>query len=127
MALFIMTKSLGVNAQSFINHIEAGIEAAGLKFSDFQPFMCQHEDGRVGIAFSQLRPGRSKKSRNAAIDSTIVCFENGIEWLNCEATNKLMPINEQQPPSMLAVLFLGAMLTKSPVFLPACECCEAAK
>ncbi len=37
-----MTKSLGVNAQSFANHLTRGIEAAGLNVDDFQPGIVTH-------------------------------------------------------------------------------------
>ena len=123
-----MTKSLGVNAQSFANHLTRGIEAAGLNVDDFQPGIVTHkEDGRIGFAICQLKTnGRTKKSVEKAFETMIVCFEDGIEWL-LEGVESSMPINEQQPPSMLAVLFIAATLTKQPIFAPSCPECEASK
>tara|TARA_B100000965_G_scaffold113979_1_gene94090 strand:- start:147 stop:530 length:384 start_codon:yes stop_codon:yes gene_type:complete len=124
-----MTKenpALGVNAQSFANHLTAGIEAAGLDVDSFQPMHVQHIDGRTGFSICQLKPGRTKKSMDAAIGSMIACFEDAIEFMDDDFSDHTFPINEQQPPSMLAVLFLAAILTKKPRAIY-CEHCAKEK
>tara|TARA_B100000214_G_scaffold19590_1_gene13141 strand:+ start:2600 stop:2983 length:384 start_codon:yes stop_codon:yes gene_type:complete len=124
-----MTKenpALGVNAQSFANHLTAGIEAAGLDVDSFRPMHVQHIDGRTGFSICQLKPGRTNKSIDAALSTMIACFEDGIEFMDDDFSDHTFPINELQPPSMLAVLFLAAILTKKPLTIY-CEHCAKEK
>ena len=120
--------SLGVNAQSFANHLLAGIEAGGFDPEDFCPGVIKDkETGRVGFTILQNPweiPEDFESNESHKDNLLICCFEDGIEWLAKEHSSKMV-ITEQQPPSMLAVLFLTAILTSNSIQPPVCPCCEA--
>tara|TARA_Y100001951_G_scaffold100725_1_gene104576 strand:- start:470 stop:1066 length:597 start_codon:yes stop_codon:yes gene_type:complete len=119
-----LEKQLGPNAQSFAEHIQTGIEWAGLEMSDFKPMVVTHkEDGRLGFAICQLDVNVEPE---AAIDSMVCCFEDSLEWMLPEITTS-MCINEENPSSQIATIILGRILTGEPLHAPSCPCCEAEK
>jgi len=119
------SKELGPNAQSFSDHVCAGLEAGGLDSDDYaMSIVADQETGEMGFLMSQV-PMAEICDEHLAVrtSSLLICWEDRISWPSDDDAAHLA-INEQQPVSMCAVLFLSAMLTGSTVPAQKCEECE---
>ena len=107
----------------FINHLEGGLELAGLSFKDFCPqwVKLEHEVTKEkynGLIFNQ-EPCGNDQSLNVCVAS------DGIHFAG-ENTSSL-PFSFDQPPSKLAILFLVSMMQGDIIEPPCCPHCEKEK
>ena len=115
-------EQLGTNAQSFSDHVCAGLQAGGLDLDDYSMLIVTDKN-EVGLLMAQVPLSEMPQERTLEASEPIVCYEDRIEW-PMEKDAALLPINEQQPASMCAVMFLSAMLTGSTLPAQKCEECE---
>ena len=145
-------KELGKNAQIFSDHICAGLEAGGLDLDDYSMLIVTDKK-EVGLLMAQVPLSEMCEEHTLESSEPIVCYEDRIEWpMEKEAALVLdindehlhqpvvcwedhvswpseeyaahLAINEQQPASKCAVLFLGAILTGGTLATPKCPECE---
>ena len=102
-------KKLGPNAQAFCDHICAGLEAGGLDLDDYSMLIVTDKK-EVGLLIGQVPLSEMCEECSLESSEAIVCYEDRIAW-HFEENTKCMSVNERQPASMCAVMFLGAMLT----------------
>jgi hypothetical protein len=116
-------KELGPNAQSFSDHICAGLEAGGLDLDDYSMLIVTDKN-EVGLLMAQVPLSEMPQERTLEASEPIVCYEDRIEWPMEKEAALVLDINDEHPASMCAVAFLGAMLTGR--YMPAqkCEECE---
>ena len=119
-----MTKDLPIDPRvtEFLTHLETGLAQAGLDFEDFNPTYVQlyDEENRDkligGCIFSQV-------INPVDTDRTVCVAPDGISF---PAPNKTkLPFSIDQPPSMVAILFLVAMIQEEIIDPPSCPHCEA--
>ena len=115
-------EQLGTNAKIFRDHICAGLQAGGLDLDDY-PMSIVTDKKEVGLLMAQVPLSEMCEEHTLESSEAIVCYEDRIEW-HMEKDAALLPINEQQPASMCAVMFLSAMLTGSTLPAQKCEECE---
>ena len=107
----------------FVEHLEMGLNAAGLNFEDYLPQYVQleHEDTKEiysGLIFSQVsNPSDSQYKVCVALD--------GVHFYGSNASK--MPFNFDQSPSKVAILFLVAMIKGDIIDPPCCPHCEEKK
>jgi hypothetical protein len=115
-------KKLPVNIQIFVDHLTVGLDAAGLDFADFHPMTgTSKETGEFGFLFTQI-PYEEEDS----IETTVIVHNDRVEFLDHSVS---LVMNNQSPPSEIAILFLVAMIKGEVITPPDCPCCleEAAK
>ena len=105
------------NTEQFIRHLEIGLTEMGYDFTDFNPTPVTMNNGEDGYVFSQ-----TKNPKDA--DNTALVLQDGISFP--DSTVKIMFKGEEQPPSMVAILFLTSMLQKK-IINPSCPHCEEDK
>jgi hypothetical protein len=118
-------KELGPNAQSFSDHICAGLDAGGLDSDDYaMSIITNRETGEMGFLMAQVPLSEMPQERTLEASEPIVCYEDRIEWPMEKDAALVLDINDEHPASMCAVAFLSAMLTGR--YMPAqkCEECE---
>ena len=119
-----MSNELGKNAQSFSDHICAGLEAGGLDPDDYvMSIITDQETGEMGLLMAQVPLSEMCEEHTLESSESIVCYEDRIEW-HMEKDATLLPINDWQPASMCAAMFLGAMLTGGSISAQKCQECE---
>jgi hypothetical protein len=118
----VSEKQLGKNAQSFSDHICAGLKAGGLDLDDYSMLIVTDKK-EVGLLMAQVPLSEMCQERTLESSESIVCYEDRIEW-HMEKDAGLLPINDRQPASMCAVMFLGAMLTGGSIPAQKCQECE---
>ena len=107
----------------FVEHLEMGLNAAGLNFEDYRPQYVQleHEDTKEiysGLIFSQVS--------NPSDSSYRVCVaKDGVHFYGSNASK--MPFNFDQSPSRVAILFLVGMIKGDIIDPPSCPHCEEKK
>lgn len=102
---------LGKNAQSFSDHVCAGLEAGGKDLEDYiMQIVDDNETGEIGFLMSQVPLSEMCRIHTLESSESIVCWEDKITWYFEEGAS-CMIIDKRQSPSQCAVLFLGAMLT----------------
>ena len=118
-----MTKDLPIDPRvtEFLQHLETGLAQAGLDFEDYNPTYVhlRHEDTNeltTGCIFSQVI--------NPVDNVYTVCVNYDGVSFPADKHSKL-PFNIDQPPSMVAVLFLVAMMKEEIIDPPSCPHCEA--
>ena len=117
-------KQLGPNAKIFSDHICAGLEAGGLDPDDYaMSIVTDSATGETGFLMSQVPLSEMCEEHTLESSEPIVCYEDRIEW-HMEKDAALLPINDWQPASMCAVMFLGAMLTGGSIPAQKCQECE---
>ena len=100
------------NVKIFCNHLNAGLEQAGLDIDDFYPcWITNNETGDNGFLFMQVK-GKRKTG--------VEVYEDRIEFVG--HTVSLM-LDNQLPPSVAAVMFAVAMIQEEPIIPPSCPCC----
>lgn len=118
-------KKLGPNAQSFSDHICAGLEAGGFNPKDYSmSIVTDKETGEIGFLIGQVPLSELCEEHTLETSDPIVCYENRIRWWPMEKNSGLISISERQPASMCAVMFLGAMLTGKTIPAQTCQDCE---
>ena len=117
-------KELGTNAQAFSDHICAGLEAGGLNPKDYPMMIVTHDATKeVGFLIGQVPFSELSEEHILKNSEAIVCYEDRIAW-HFEENAACMSVNERQPASMCAVLFLGAMLTGKTIPAQILQECE---
>jgi hypothetical protein len=117
----MMSNELGKNAQSFSDHVCAGLEAGGLDPEDYpMSVVADNATGETGFLMSQVPISEMCEEHP---HEPIVCWEDRIQWPSEEHAADLS-ISEEQPASMCAVMFLSAMLTGSYIPAQKCQECE---
>lgn len=116
-------KELGPNAQSFSDHICAGLEAGGLDLDDYSMLIVADKN-EVGLLMAQVPLSEMPQERTLEASEPIVCYEDRIEWPMEKEAALVLDINDEHPASMCAVAFLGAMLTGRYIPAQKCEECE---
>ena len=118
-----MTKDLPIDPRvtEFLQHLETGLAQAGLDFEDYNPtyVQLQNEDTNeltTGCIFSQVI------NPNDATNTVCVNYD-GISFP--AGRHSKLPFNIDQPPSMVAILFLVAMIKEEIIDPPSCPHCEA--
>ena len=107
---------LGKNATIFRDHICAGMDYAGLNPDDYAMSIYRNdENGEIGLLLAQV-PISEVESEDHSLKSSfaIVCWEDQITY-HFEENSASLPISKKQPASILASMFLGAIVKGTPV------------
>jgi len=109
-----MTKTkLPTNIQIFVDHLSVGLDSAGLDLEDFSPIVVKdRETKEQGFLFFQEINDD---------DTSVVVFNDRVEF---GSNSVSLIMNNEQPPTKVAILFLVAMIQKEPLLPPTCPCCE---
>ena len=109
-----MTKTkLPTNIQIFVDHLSVGLDSAGLDLEDFSPIVVKDRKlGEQGFLFCQEIDN---------VDTSVVVFNDRVEF---GSNSVSLIMNNEQPPTKVAILFLVAMIQKEPLLPPSCPCCE---
>ncbi len=120
-----MSKNLNIDPRvtEFLTHLETGLAQAGLDFEDYDPTYVhlQNEDTNeltTGCIFSQVI------NPVDAVNTVCVNYD-GVSFPADRHTK--LPFNIDQPPSMVAILFLVAMIKEEIIDPPLCPHCEKDK
>ena len=108
----------------FLKHLETGLAQASLNFKDFNPtYVTLHDEENRdklinGCIFSQvINPVNA--------ENTVCVAPDGISFP--EPSKSKLPFSFDQPPSLVAVLFLVAMIKKELIDPPSCPHCKEGK
>ena len=107
---------LGKNAKIFRDHICAGMDYVGLNPDDYAMSIYRNdENGEIGLLLAQV-PISEVESEDHSLKSSfaIVCWEDQITY-HFEENSVSLPISKKQPASILASMFLGAIVKGTPV------------
>lgn len=107
----------------FLKHLETGLAQAGLDFKDFNPkYVYLKDEGKNvdtnGCIFSQIINPND-------FAYTVCVAPDGISFP--EPNKSKLPFSFDQPPSLLAVLFLVSMIKEELIDPPSCPHCEEGK
>ena len=102
------------NTTEFIQHLEMGVEEMGWNFMDFFPTPVTMSNGEDGYIFSQV-----KDCENA--DHSVCVLNVGITFP--EPNKTTIMFSKEQPPSIVAILFLTSMI-KGEIINPQCPSCS---
>ena len=112
-------RQLPPNAQVFIDHLVLGLDQFGFEWEDFLPHTCiSDKDGSVGLLFSQVHA--PNHSPHYSAKHSIVVSRDGLEFPN----QNIIPFTNEQSPTKLALLVLGAMVQQEPLD-PQCPTCNS--
>ena len=104
---------LPLNVQIFVDHLTVGLESASLELADFSPTLVKDRKlGEQGFLFCQEIDN---------VDTSVVVFNDRVEF---GSNSVCLIMNNEQPPTKVAILFLVAMIQKEPLLPPSCPCCE---
>ena len=104
------------NTEEFIRHLEIGLTEMGYDFTDFNPTPVTMSNGEDGYVFSQVENPEDA-------ENTCVVLKDGIRFPDSTVT-MMFDEEKNQPPSLVAILFLTSMLQKK-IINPSCPQCEA--
>ena len=102
------------NTVEFIQHLETGLTEMGYDFMNFNPTPVTMSNGEDGYVFSQVENPEDA-------ENTSLVLHDGISFPDSNV--KIMFKGEEQPPSIVAILFLTSMLQKK-IISPSCPHCE---
>ena len=109
-------KKLPANIQIFVNHLQVGLEAAGLDFADFHPMTgVNKETNEIGFLFTQI-PYEEEDS----VETTVTVYNDRIEFWDHSVS---LMMNNESPASEIAILFIVAMVKGEVITPPDCPCC----
>ena len=109
-------KKLPTNIQIFVDHLQVGLEAAGLLLADFAPMTgVNKETGELGFFFTQI-PFEEEDS----VETTVVVHNDRVEFLDHSVS---LMMNNESPASEIAILFIVAMVKGEVITPPDCPCC----
>ena len=106
------------NTEEFIRHLEIGLTEMGYDFTDFNPTPVTMSNGEDGYIFSQT------ENDNDA-ENTCVVLKDGIRFPDSTVT-MMFSEEKNQPPSMVAILFLTSIL-QNKIVSPSCPHCDEEK
>ena len=106
----------------FLKHLETGLAQAGLDFKSFNPrYVYLKDEGKNedtnGCIFSQVINPKD-------FVNTVCVTPDGVSFP--EPNKSKLPFSFDQPPSLLAVLFLVSMIKGEIIDPPSCPYCEEA-
>lgn len=104
----------------FLKHLETGLAQAGLDFKSFSPrYVYLKDEGTNqdtnGCIFSQVINPKD-------FEDTVCVAPDGISFP--EPNTSKLPFSFDQPPSLVAVLFLVAMIKGEVIDPPSCPHCK---
>ena len=101
-----------VNVQIFVDHLYAGLEQAGLDFDDYSPMeVTNKETKEIGLLFCQQIDD---------IETSAIVFNDRVEFADHSVS---LIMNNESPPTKIAILFLVAMIKGEVITPPDCPCC----
>ena len=106
------------NIQVFVDHLAVGLDAAGLDFDDYNPTTVTNKETKeVGFLFCQ---------KVGDVDTSAIVFNDRVEFVDHSVS---LIMNNESPPTKIAILFLAAMIQGDVITPPDCPCCaeEVAK
>ena len=108
-----MTKTkTPVNVQIFVDHLQAGLDAAGLDFDDYNPMTVTNKETKeIGFLFCQQIDD---------IETSAIVFNDRVEFADHSVS---LIMNNESPPTKIAILFLVAMIQGDFITPPNCPCC----
>tara|TARA_B100000927_G_scaffold263743_1_gene235436 strand:- start:338 stop:682 length:345 start_codon:yes stop_codon:yes gene_type:complete len=103
------------NTEQFIRHLEIGLTEMGYNFTDFNLTPVTMNNGEDGYVFSQVE-------NDKYAENTVCVLHDGISFPD---SNVKMMFSEEkdQPPSLVAILFLTSILQKK-IISPSCPHCD---
>ena len=112
------SKKLPTNIQIFVDHLTVGLNAAGLDFDDYSPMTVTNKETKeIGLLFCQQIDD---------IETSAIVFNDRVEFADHSVA---LIMNNESPPTKIAILFLVAMIQGDVITPPNCPCCaeEVAK
>ena len=109
---------LPTNIQIFVDHLTVGLNAAGLDFDDYSPMTVTNKETKeIGLLFCQQIDD---------IETSAIVFNDRVEFADHSVA---LIMNNESPPTKIAILFLVAMIQGDVITPPNCPCCaeEVAK
>ena len=109
---------LPTNIQIFVDHLAVGLDAAGLDFDDYSPMTVTNKETKeIGLLFCQQIDD---------IETSAIVFNDRVEFADHSVA---LIMNNESPPTKIAILFLVAMIQGDVITPPNCPCCaeEVAK
>ena len=103
------------NTEEFIRHLETGLTEMGYDFTDFNPTPVTMSNGEDGYVFSQVIYPEDA-------ENTVCVLHDGISFPDSNV-KMMFSKDKDQPPSLVAILFLTSMLQKK-IINPSCPKCE---
>ena len=108
-----MSKKLATNVKIFADHLELGLQAAGLDFDSFKPTVVGRTDTKKkGLLFMQVAGDP---------DSVCVVWEDRIEFGDHSVS---LMLDNEFPPTKAAMFLLAAMIQEDPISPPDCPHCS---
>ena len=105
-------KKTPANVQIFVDHLAVGLDAAGLDFDDYNPTTVTNKETKeVGFLFCQQIDD---------IETSAIVFNDRVEFADHSVA---LMMNNEQPPTKIAILFLVAMIQGDVITPPDCPCC----
>ena len=102
----------GKNLDEFIQHLEIGLDAAGLNLEEYNPmYVLDKKTNERGFLFSQVMDDA---------ESSVVAFNDRVEF----PSGTSIIINKTQPASQVAILFIVSIIQNNPIEAPLCPECE---
>jgi len=103
---------LPTNVQIFVDHLSVGLDSAGLELEDFSPTVVKDRKTKEqGFLFCQ---------KIDDVDTSVIVFNDRVEF---GSNSVSLIMNNEQPPTKVAILFLVAMIQEEPLLPPDCPCC----
>ena len=100
------------NIQIFVDHLAVGLDAAGLDFDDYNPTTVTNKETKeVGFLFCQQIDD---------VETSAIVFNDRVEFANHSVS---LIMNNESPPTKIAILFLVAMIQGDVITPPDCPCC----
>ena len=100
------------NIQIFVDHLAVGLDAAGLDFDDYNPTTVTNKETKeVGFLFCQQIDD---------INTSAIVFNDRVEFADHSVS---LIMNNESPPSQIAILFIVAMVKGEVITPPDCPCC----
>ena len=115
--------TLDPRVTEFLEHLESGLAQAGLDFENYNPTYVHLRDENTnelttGCIFSQV-------INPTDTEHTVCVAYDGVSFP--QNKHSKLPFNIDQPPSMVAILFLVAMIKEKIIDPPSCPHCEKEK
>ena len=109
-------RKLPTNIQIFMDHLSVGLDCAGLDIADYKPMTGFSKDtGEFGLLFTQI-----PYEEEGSLETTVIVHNDKIDFLDHSVS---LVMNNEKPPSEIAILFLVAMIQGQIITPPDCPCC----
>jgi len=117
----ITNPELPPNVAVFQDHLALGLECFDLDWFDFRPHTCNHNEHGNGVLFSQLHKSNSDSE---SAEQSLIVSNKGLHLPN----KQMLPFNNEQPPTKMALLVLASMVLNAPLnFEPCPDCLDEAE